>query len=178
MRQTMFRFLRLLTAVTVICMILFLFWACQSSTTTDQLLSESELLTCEMYVHNVTCSKVTELRTVADDTFKESVVSLCTEAAPFRPIISSDIVLGEQCDAYFILKNSTAKYTICFFDAEKQLSLDYIYRDAPMFSVEIAEIDELGQPQVISRWYCSLPAKSFALLYDVVQTYTAGEVIQ
>lgn len=175
----MFRFLRPLTAVAVICLLPFLFSACQKAPPQrDELLSESELLTCELFVNNVTCAKVTELRTVADDTFKETVVSLCTAVTPFRPIISSDIILGEQSDAYFVFKNSAAKYTIGFFDVEKQLSLDYIYRDTPMISVETAEIDEMGQPQVTSSWYCSLPAKRFALLYEMIQTYTDGEVTQ
>lgn len=178
MKQPTIRFLRLVSAVAAICLLPFLFSACQSTAETDELWSETELLTCDLFVNNVTCGEIFEMRTVADDTFKGTVVSLFTEAAPFRPIISSDIILGEQGDAYFVLRNSTAKYTIGFFDVEKQLSLDYVYRDAPMISVETAEIDEMGQTQVISRWYCSLPAKSFALLYEMVQTYTAGEIIQ
>ncbi|MEA4920301.1 MAG: hypothetical protein VB078_05240 [Clostridiaceae bacterium] len=171
-------FLQLSVICAVILGGILLLAACKSDNGKNELWSESELNTCELLVHNVTCPKVYEMRTVVEETFKSNVISLCTKATPFRPIISSDIVLGEQSDAYFTFTNNKIKYTVSFFDAEKQLSLDYIYRDSPMVSIEKAEIDELGQPQSTWKWFCSLPTEDFAMLYEAIQTYTAGEIIQ
>ena len=141
------------------------------------LLSEAELSVCDLLVHNVTCSEIHEVRTVPDAAFRDVIISLIVTTEPFRPTISSDLIMGKQPDAYFILENEKTKYTVTFFDAEKQLSLDYVFRDAPLISVEKAEIDELGQPQSVWGWYCTFSAAEYAMLYDAIQTYVEGELI-
>lgn len=159
---------------------IFFLSACQDNNTESPLLSKSELKNCDLLIHNVTTDKF-EVRTVPDTTFRDEVISLCTKVESFRPIISADIILGEHVEAdnyfaHFILESETEKYTFSFFDANKQLSLDYIHRDSPMIAVSKDEIDENGSPHPVWSWYCKMSPTDYSSLYEMIQTYTAGEI--
>lgn len=165
--------------LTAVCAVLFaaslFLFAYHSKTAAKDLWNKSELAGSKLFVHNVTCSEPYETRTVSDPAFQENVSSLCSKAVRFRPAISYDLVLGDHSDAYFIFKNDTIQFTVTLFDIEKQLSLDYSYRDSPMVLIAKTQIDDAGRPHPAWKWYCSLPADDFAFLCEAIQTYTGGE---
>ena len=149
--------------------ILILLSACQNSAESRVLWSEADIRVCELLVHNITCSKPYEMRRVDDDAFKEKVILLCAELTPYRPLISSDVILGAD-NAFLTFVGDSKKYTISFVEAEEQLSISYIHRDIPLVAAAIEEFDEFGQPHVVAQWFCSMATTDFAMLYDAVQT--------
>ena len=142
------------------------------------LLSKSDLEGRTLYIHNVTCSEVYEMRTVEDSDYVEKIAGLCVAVEQFRPILSSDVILGEKPDGIVIFENEEERYTISFSDTKKQLSLDYMYRDEPVVAIENAEFDDYGQPHTIWKWYCTMSAADYATVVEMVRTYTDGEIIK
>ena len=151
--------------------------SCQSDNQ-NYILTENDLKDCSLFINNMTCSSRHELRTVEDEDYRDEVASLLMEMTPFRPIISSDIILGDDQEvAVAIFKNEEVQYTISFGDAEKQLSLDYIYRDAPIATVAKAELGDEGQPRNIQEWFCTMSAADYAAAFEMVRTYSGGEIV-
>jgi len=169
----------LLVIITVLAGSGIIFTGCQSDYTirTESLIDIQDLKEHDLFIHNVTCSGPFEVRTVADDDFLDKVIALCLSAEQFRPSISTDSVAGAVLDVYFILVNTTDKYTFSFFEVEEQLNIGFIHRDKPVFCIEKALKNESGNYKKDWSWFCTLPASNFASLYELVQTYTGGEVV-
>ena len=150
----------------------------------------SEWENSECYIRNVTCPKDEEIwRAVPDTELCDKLIALCTHMEQFRPTISVDIVLGEKSDsssvcpsAHLNLWDRSRSYgcTVTLFNVDKQLSLDYIYREAPVVSVVTYTIEQEGvyyHANNKTMWYCTMPAADFAALYETIQTYGAGELV-
>lgn len=134
-------------------------------------ISEADLEDCTMYVHNVTCSEVHEMRTVTDEEFLKKITEASITVEQFRPVISVDIILGGKPEAYYVLDNGKTKYTFAFFEVRKQLDIGFVHREKPMITVAKTTVEEKEQ-----IWFCTLSAADYAELYEMVQTYTGGEI--
>lgn len=140
-------------------------------------LSEADLEGCTMYVHNVTCSEVNEIRTVMDLEFLEKIMEASITVEQFRPVISVDVILGEKPEAYYVLDNGKTKYTFSFFEVQKQLDIGFVHREKPMITVAKTVADETTQNSDEWVWFCTLSAADYAELYEMIQTYTDGEIV-
>ena len=152
-----------------------------SRTATDErtgFLSESDLEGYILYVHNVTCSKVNEVRTVTDSDFLEKITELSITVEQFRPVLSSDMILGKEPEETVIFENKEGRYIISFDDAEKKLSLYYFYRDEPIVSFSKIKFDDYGQPQIMWQWYCTMSAADYATAFEMIRTYSDGEIVE
>ena len=89
----------------------------------------------DMYVHNVTCNELHEMRTVdaaESRDFCRDVLSLCTKTEKFRPQSSmTDVILGGKSEGYIRFEDEKERYTIEFFDVEKQLDVGFVHRETP-----------------------------------------------
>ena len=171
--------LKLKKAACIMCLLCFfagILTACAGNNN-DAFVEKADFNKCKLFVHNVTCNYIYEMRTVSDSDFEDEIIALATGVMPFRPVISADIILGEGSEGYFVFKNDKVSYTFGFFKVDEQLSIDYIYRDTPLITVDKANIDEFGQPHTEWAWYCSLSAADYANLYEAIQTYTGGEIV-
>lgn len=140
------------------------------------LLQKKDINDCDIYINNITCEKINETRSVKDEEFSKKIATMCTKAKKYRPVITSDYIIGEP-DAYIIFEKESVRYMISFFDVEKQLNLDYIYRNEPLINVDRYSLDQENNPSLDWGWYCTLSACDFATLYEMVFTYTEGDII-
>ncbi len=130
--------------------------------------SASSLAKCELTIHNVTCPELGQARTCADDAVRMRAAELCAAAEPFRPIISTDLILGcgSSSDPSLTFRDGETRYVFTLFDAEAQLDLNSVHRDEPVLAVSAAG----------DNWYCILTPAEYAELYELAQTYTGGEL--
>ena len=142
-----------------------------------EFLSESELENCALYIHNVTCSEVYETRTASDTDYLKQIAKLSVTAQQFRPAISTDLVLGQQLDAYYVFDNGKVRYTFTFFETEKQLDIGFVHRENPIIIVSKATAADGAQFHEDWDWMCTLTAANYAALYESIQTYTDGEIV-
>lgn len=156
-----------------------LFTGCQgdSAIKTEPLICAQDLAGHDLFIYNVTCSWPSEMRTVDDNNFLNEVAVLCLKTETLRPVISVDSVAGGRPDALFVLRDAEDKYVFSFFETEKQLDIGFIYRDKPVLCVEKALKNEFGHYETEWAWYCILSASDYASLYELVQTYTDGEIV-
>lgn len=140
-------------------------------------LTKADLEGCTMYVHNVTCSEINEMRTVTDLEFLEKIVETSITAEQFRPVTSADVILGGKSDAYYVLDNGKAKYTFSFFEVEKQLDIGFAYREKPIITVAKTVTEETAQDSDEWVWFCTLSAADYAELFETIQRYSDGEIV-
>lgn len=163
-------------SILLITFILMVLSGCQNNDS-SHLVSEKDLKNCDVFINNVTCSAVSETRTVNDEAFISELVEICSKVEKFRPVIITDSVTGEP-DAYIIFENESVKYMFSFSDTEKQLDIDYIHRDEPLLCVDKYSLDKDKNPSLEWGWYCSLSPTDFATLYDMLYKYTDGEIVK
>lgn len=158
-------------------LILALLTACQSSNQeeTGGALTEADLKGCSLSINNITCSDWFKVRKVDDVALIDDIISLLTPTTPFRPIITPDIIT-EKPDATLFFEAEGICYTICFDNAEEQLSLDYIHREKPVISVSKAKVDSQGRVQGIWGWFCTMSAADYATVFEMVACYSKGEI--
>ena len=140
-------------------------------------LLEEDLEGSKLYVHNVTCSKIYEMRTVEDSAFQEKIAETSVAAEQFRPVISTDIILGERPEAYYVFDVGEVKYTFSFFDVKKQLDIGFVHRETPMIAVAKTVVEDTTQNNEEWVWFCSLSAANYAELYEMIQRYTEGDIV-
>ena len=141
-------------------------------------LSEKALAGSELYIHNVTCSEIYEMRTVEDATYLKKIVELSVTAIQFRPVISVDLILGAMPDAYYVFDTGAVKYTFEFFDVDKQLDIGYVHREDPLIAVAKSVISDTAQDSDEWAWFCRLSAANYAELYEMIQTYAEGAIVK
>ena len=136
----------------------------------------------DMYVHNVTCNELHEMRTVdaaESRDFCRDVLSLCTKTEKFRPQSSmTDVILGGKSEGYIRFEDEKERYTIEFFDVEKQLDVGFVHRETPTVIVAKDVFDENGNVHSEWTWRCTMTAADYATLYNLLQTYSGGEKIK
>lgn len=161
------------------CALVFLV-ACQGDyqAETVGVMSKNDIKDCNLFINNMTCSDIHEVRTVVDEGYYDEVVSFLVRMKNFRPVISSDVILGKSPETSAIFESEEVRYTICFIDAEKQLSLDYVYREAPIVGIDKAEIDDYGNPHILWSWFCTMSAADYATAYEMIRTYSGGEIVE
>ena len=145
----------------------------------DSLLHKQDLDGCELYIHNSTCSTLFEIRTVDDDDLLNQIVELCLRTEPFRPSTLSDMKAGAS-GPLCRLENETCAYTFSCIDAVDQLDIGYIHRDKPIICTSKAAIVDHDRYKAYESewgWFCTMSPADFALLYDLLETYTGGEII-
>ena len=135
-----------------------------------------------MYVHNVTCSEPYEMRTVdvaESRDFCRDVISLCTKTEKFRPQSDLfDMILGAKSEGYICFKDEKERYTIEFFDVEKQLDIGFVHRETPTVIVAKDVFDENGNVHSEWTWRCTMTAADYTTLYNLLQHYSGGEKIK
>ena len=135
-----------------------------------------------MYVHNITCNEPYEMRTVDDAEyrdFRREVVSLCTKAEKFRPhSLGTDMILGGKPEGYIRFEDEKERYTIEFFDVEKQLDIGFVHRETPVIIVAKDMFDEHGNSHPDWAWRCTMTAADYTTLYNLLQHYSGGEKIK
>ena len=136
----------------------------------------------DMYVHNVTCNELHEMRTVdaaESRDFCRDVLSLCTKTEKFRPQSSmTDVILGGKSEGYIRFEDEKERYTIEFFDVEKQLDVGFVHRETPTVIVAKDVFDENGNVHSEWTWRCTMTAADYTTLYNLLQTYSGGEKIK
>ena len=173
------------TKSVLLCFALIMMLLCSScgGKDTSQLKSKlwqsASLFSCELWVHNVTVMKDrNRYRTVADETIRKTVIQICENAEPFRPITSADEKLKEdkfyRYEPAALLENGKERIIVFFTLSEQQLSPDFLYRDQPLVGVIV---EPIGQT-VSEKWFCSLPAADYAMLYELLYTYGGGETVE
>ena len=136
----------------------------------------------DMYVHNVTCNELHEMRTVdaaESRDFCRDVLSLCTKTEKFRPQSDLiDMILGAKSEGYICFKDEKVQYTIEFFDVEKQLDVGFVHRETPMIVVAKNVYNENGNIKSGWAWRCTMTAADYTTLYNLLQHYSGGEKIK
>ena len=136
----------------------------------------------DMYVHNVTCNELHEMRTVdaaESRDFCRDVLSLCTKTEKFRPQSSmTDVILGGKSEGYIRFEDEKERYTIEFFDVEKQLDVGFVHRETPTVIVAKDVFDENGNVHSEWTWRCTMTAADYTTLYNLLQTYSGGGKIK
>lgn len=137
------------------------------------------LSSCEIWIHNVTVMKDrNQYRTVADEAIRKTVIQICEKAEPFRPITSADETLKEdkfyRYEPVALLENGKERIFIFFTLSDQQLSPDFLYRDQPLVGVIVEPIGKTAS----EKWFCSLPAADYAMLYELLYTYGGGETVE
>ena len=144
----------------------------------SKLWQSPSLSSCELWVHNVTVMKDrNQYRTVEDETIRKKVIQICEKAEPFRPITSADETLKEdkfyRYEPVALLENGKERIVVFFTLSEQQLSPEFLYRDQPLVGVIVEPIGKTAS----EKWFCSLPAADYAMLYELLYTYGGGETV-
>lgn len=169
----------IIKVVLMLMLLMLLLCACQKEFSLDRPWDNAELTKCEgLYVHNVTCSGNESVRTT-DVEYKNAAAKLCANVEAFREVTSADTILGSGAyDPYIVFAKDDLLYLVNMFDFQEQLSLDYIYRDEPLVLVTIMHINSTnGAFETDWQYYCKMSAKDYAALFNYVQTYGGGEVL-
>ena len=139
----------------------------------DRLLSKSDLSGCTVYLHNINCDNFPEYEvyTVTDKTIVENLIENCVSAKKFRPFsMIREMILGNHENTpALIFEADDCLYHVNLLDVEKQLSLDYRYRDKPVILVEKEAIAKEATEEW--TWYCILPADKYTTLLNMIDTY-------
>ena len=151
------------------------------------LILREDLMERTLLVQPVSCSEKGTVRTVDDDEFFNQVVDLCAEAEPFRPFVDFyEMKVGGPRTTNFLFRSAADEdtldqYRFAFIDVEEQLDFGYVHRDKPLLLVGKGNYTEHGiYARVYSSewgWLYTLPASNYAALYNLIETYRGGEVI-
>ena len=146
-----------------------------------------DLMERTLLVQPLSCSEEGTVRTVDDGEFFNQVIDLCAEAEPYRLFVESyEMKAGGPRTTNFLFRSAADEdavdeYIFCFIDVEEQLDFGYIHRDKPLLYVGKGNYTEnriYGKSYRDEwRWLYTLPASNYAALYNLIETYRGGEVI-
>ncbi len=138
-----------------------------------RILFKSDLSGCTVYLHNINCDNFPEYEvyTVTDKAIIENLIENCVHAKKFRPFnMIREMILGNpENTPALIFETDDCRYHVSLLDVEKQLSLDYIYRDKPVILVEKEAIAKEATEEW--TWYCTLTADKYTTLLNMIDTY-------
>ena len=139
----------------------------------ERILSKADLSGCTVYLHNLNCENFPEYEvyTVTDKAVVEDLIKNCVYAKKFRPFSTiREMILGNpENTPALIFEGDECRYHISLLDVEKQLSLDYIYRDKPVILIGKEAIAKGATEEW--TWYCTLSADKFGTLLNMIDRY-------
>ncbi|MCI9317842.1 MAG: hypothetical protein HFF67_07365 [Oscillospiraceae bacterium] len=142
---------------------------------------KEDLLERRLFVQPNTSMYDDKVRTVDDEEFFNQVVDLCAGAEPFRPFVFPyESKAGGPRTANFFLVGAADEYAFSFGDVERQLDFGFVHRDKPLLYVGKASVTKEGIYNSYKNewaWFYTLPASNYAALYNLIEMYGGGEVI-
>ena len=169
----------------------------------EQLWSVDDWRDYEMYVDNRSDKNIHLTVDESDPdcaAFKERVLTLCTKIKPYRPVLLYyELALGESPDDSKDSSNASSEYEstrgnfrlinitpddivetyyVRFFNVSKQISLDYVNRDAPV--IWVSKVTRKSGSDTFENelmWYCTMPPDTYVNLFEELISYNHGEEV-
>ena len=180
MKRLCFRICLVIGLITILLMVC---PACQRKLPTDKIWTEKELLSCsKVYIRNRSTPPIGHTgdvyRTVTDEALKKRLCKLCGDVEIFRSESKVlDQLVGGNIEPSVYFYGEGVRCVITTIESEKQLAIDYVYRDAPLVLISIQEAGTDGRFEKYTNWLCQIPAADYSNLFDILFLYGDGEVV-